>query len=58
MYRQRMEGELMKPSMEMEERMARWKKEYDARWKIELEAELTRVREFEVQSIRLEETEK
>ncbi len=43
-----MEGELLKPHIDMEERMLRWKKDYDARWKIELQAELTRVREFEL----------
>jgi hypothetical protein len=42
----------------MEERLEKFKREYEKRMKGEMEAELVRMREFEVSNVRLEEAEK
>jgi len=38
--------------------MAKFKKDYERRMQAELNAEITKVREFEIASVRLEEAEK
>lgn len=38
--------------------MIKWKKEYEQRMKADMAAELTRIRQFELSNIRLEEQEK
>lgn len=57
-FRQKMEGELLRPQQDMEQRMLKWKKEYDLRWKAEMSAEISRVKEFECAQIRIDEAEK
>jgi hypothetical protein len=43
------------PSVEIEERVQKYKKELELRTKMEINAEITRIREFELSSIRMEE---
>ncbi|CAD8051446.1 unnamed protein product [Paramecium sonneborni] len=58
MYKSKIENELMKPQYDMEERIQKMKREYDQRLKTEIATETARIREFEVQHIRLEEADK
>ena len=46
-FKVKIEGELLKPHQEIEERLLKMKKDYDIRMKTELQAEITRIREFE-----------
>ena len=57
-YRTRIEGELLKPHQDIEERMLKMKKDLDLRMRAEIQAETGRIREFEAQNIRLEEANK
>lgn len=43
---------------QLEERFAKFKREYEMRMKAEMAAEITRVREFEIANVRMEEAEK
>lgn len=53
-----MEIAKMMPAQSIEERMLKFKKEYEKRMQAELNAEITKVREFEMANVRLEEAEK
>lgn len=48
----------MKPSEIVEEKLFKFKKEYDQRMKAEMQCEITRIREFEISNIKIEESEK
>jgi oral-facial-digital syndrome 1 protein len=57
-YRTKIEGELLKPHQEIEERMLKMKRDLEQRMKAELQAEIAKIREFETQEIRLQEADK
>lgn len=53
-FRERL-TEINTPSHEIEERLMRFKKDYEARVKAETNAEIVRIREFEISTVRMEE---
>ena len=57
-YKVKWEKENLKPSQIVEEKLLKFKKEYDLRMKAEMNAEITRIREFEISNIKIEEQEK
>jgi len=57
-YLQKIDGERNYTQQSFEEKFTKFKKEYDQRMKAELNSEITRIREFELANIRLDEAEK
>lgn len=57
-YLQKIDGERNYTQQSFEEKFTKFKKEYDQRMKAELSSEVTRIREFELANIRLDEAEK
>jgi len=57
-YLQKIDGERNYTQQTFEEKFTKFKKEYDQRMKAELASEITRIREFELANIRLDEAEK
>lgn len=54
-FRSRVHQELLRPAQDIESRMNQFKKDYETRMKAEMQAELTRIREFEISAIRMQE---
>ncbi|KRX11042.1 hypothetical protein PPERSA_05151 [Pseudocohnilembus persalinus] len=57
-WKERVQREMAPTAASIEERMERFKKEYETRMKADMQAEITRIRNFEISNIRLEENEK
>jgi len=57
-YLQKIDGERLATQQSFDEKITKFKREYDQRMKAELNAEIARIREFELANIRLDEAEK
>ena len=52
-YKESLHKDLIPSAHSVEERMNKWKKEYESRMKLDMQAELVRIRQFEISNIRL-----
>lgn len=57
-YHTKFEDNMSEKSLQFDEKFLRLKREYEAKMKTELEAEISRIRDFEIAALKIEEAEK